>query len=192
MWFASVLPHIIDKRCGVQAPLGSRLGRFAMDWPELIGRSLLDYGGYYYMSFVGHYGWGGGPKGDLHFPLAPWMYWTGLAMLGFAIWQALTASVRLTATVRIWLTVSAAASVLLTFLAMYVTCTGQNQMTVAGVQGRYFVPPLFALAGAVGGLLATRAPGVQQRFYVMLLSAWVIACTVAMLRDASRLYGHLA
>jgi hypothetical protein len=190
LWFAETLPSIIDRRCLAAASLSSRLGTFATDWPGLMTRSLSDRGLYYYGSFVGHYGWGNGLGGDLHFPLPLWIYGVAPLMLGLASWQDLTADVRLTATIRLSLASSAIISTLLMFFAFYVACNGPGQTIIPGIQGRYFVPPLFALAAAVGGLLAGRARRMQH-VYILPLSAWVIACSTAMVVDASRLYDHI-
>jgi hypothetical protein len=190
LWFAEVLPSILDKRCQVSVPLSSRLENFSFNWPSLIGRSLMERGLYYYASLVGHYGWGDGLGGDLHFPLPLWIYGTALSMLGFAAWQDLTADAHVTAAIRLSLASGAMMATLLMFLAFYIACNAAGQTVIPGIQGRYFVPPLFALAASVGGLLAGRTRG-PQPFYSFILSAWVIACATVIVLDASRLYRHI-
>ena len=69
---------------------------------------------------------------------------------------------------------------------MYVTCRGPLQ-TVAGVQGRYFVPALFAIAPAISGL-APAAGDRLKTWFPALLGVWVTACVIGMSVEAQILY----
>jgi hypothetical protein len=190
-WFIVVIPSTVDRRCGSVAPLSTNLINFAIEWPTLIGRSLAERYVYYYGSFVGHYGWGDGLYGDLHFPLPLWIYGTAFSMLGLAVWQDLTAADRLAPSLRLSLAASALGSVLLMFLGLYAACAVPSQTVVTGVQGRYFIPAVIAFGTALSGLFAGRAR-LPNQIYLFVLVLWVTACTSTMLVDASRLYGPLS
>jgi uncharacterized membrane protein len=188
LWAASIVTQVRDLRCPAVGSLPPRLATFALHWPALIGRTLEERSAYFYASFIGHYGWGDALGGQLASPLPMWMYLTAPALLCSALWQDLVARTTLDAMTRVSLALGASGSILLTFFAMYVACTVTTQPTIAGVQGRYFVPALFALAAAVAGL-AKGAPSYPRAYFVA-LSAWVVAGASTMIADAYRFYPH--
>lgn len=187
LWVIAVVPSTVDLRCGVTGPIGPKLRDFALAWPMLIGRTLSARAAYFFGSFVGDYGWGDGPGGHMAAPLPAWIYGSTLLLLCLALWRDLVTRARLSPVLRLSLAVSAICSILLIFLAMAIGCTVPNQAIIAGVQGRYFVPPLFALAPAIRGLAAGRS-SVHPTFYIGILTIWVVACVVTMLLAAPHLY----
>ena len=188
LWAASIVTQVHDLRCPAVGSLPPRLATFALHWPALIGRTLEERSTYLYASFIGHYGWGDALGGQIATPLPMWMYLTAPALLCLALWQDLVARTTLDTPMRLSLALGASGSILLTFFAMYVACTVTTQPTIAGVQGRYFVPALFAFAAAIGGL-AKGGPS-YPRAYLVGLSVWVIACASTMIADAYRFYPH--
>ena len=167
LWGLMITSEVVELRCGAGgSPIGPRLAAFATGWPWLIGHSFADRGTYYLLSFIGHYGWGDGPNGRMSYPLPLWMYVSALALLGIALRNDVRTRASLDRLTRLSLTVGAAGVVLITFLAMYVTCRGPLQ-TIAGVQGRYFVPALFAIAPSdprprAGGEMGSRPRGSRR------------------------------
>jgi hypothetical protein len=76
---------------------------------------------------------------------------------------------------------------LVTFLAMYVACVAPSSSAIAGVQGRYFVPALIAVAPALSGLRP--GPGDRlQALFPWVLGVWVAACVAGMSGQAHLLY----
>jgi hypothetical protein len=86
---------------------------------------------------------------------------------------------------------SAFCLVILTFMAMYVACTSPHGTIIGGVQGRYFVPAVFALGASISGLGTHMARSPSARLHLSLLVIWVGASSMTMTVDAWRLYGHL-
>lgn len=187
LWTLTIVGQVTDLRCTGGGPLGQRLVGFAGEWPWLIGHSLTDRGTYYFTSFIGHYGWGDGPNGRLSYLLPLWMYVSAVSLLVIALRNDIRTPASLERPVRWSLAAGAAGVVLVTFLAMYVACRGPLPNVIGGVQGRYFVPALFAVAPAVSGL----APSPRDRLaslFPVLLGVWVIACVIAMSLEAQALY----
>jgi hypothetical protein len=191
IWVMAILPSITERRCGDVGTLGPKLQTFALQWPLLIGSSFEQRAGYYYVSLVGHYGWGDGRTGIIGTPMPTWVYLTALPLFVIALCRDLFAPFQLSAILRISLVVGGFCSVWLTFLAMYVSCTVPGEAVIAGVQGRYFVTALFAIAPAVGGLLARARPHVLERVYPPLITGWTVACTATMLISSPQLYTSL-
>ena len=81
---------------------------------------------------------------------------------------------------RLTLVGAAAVSLVLTFLAMFTVCTQASATLVAGIQGRYFVPMLMALAPAVAGLLPLRGT-LLPKIYLVLLSLTAMATVAGLL-----------
>lgn len=188
LWVATRTPLIVDHRCAALGSLAPRVETFAFDWPLLIGRTLSERSLYFYASFVGHYGWSDAMRGQIANPLPLWIYLSALPLLCFGLWQDLAARVAVDPIIRLSLAAGAVGSLLLTFFAMYVACTGASQPIIVGIQGRYFVPAVFALAPALAGLARGRTS--WPRVYHGLLAIWVIACTTTMIADAFRFYPH--
>jgi hypothetical protein len=188
LWTLMVMGQIVELRCGGGGgSIGARLAAFATGWPSLIGHSLADRGMFYFLSFVGHFGWGDGPRGVIHYPLPPWMYLCAPVLLAIAVHNDVRTPAALAWPLRLSLAVGATMVVLITFLAMYVACRGPESNVIAGVQGRYFVPALFAIAPAISGLAP---PGGDrlQRLLPILLAIWVAASVLAMSLEARLLY----
>jgi len=192
VWMLTILPSITEQRCGDLGKVGPKLQTFAFHWPQLIGNSFVDRGLYYYVSFIGHYGWGDGRIGMAGAPMPMWLYGTALALFAFAVWKDLVSPFKLPAILRVSLVLSAAFSLLLTFLAMYVGCTAFGRPVIDGVQGRYFVTVLFALAPAVSGLLSRHSSGNLERPYLTSIAAWSLASIAVMLINSAQLYGTLS
>jgi hypothetical protein len=187
LWTLMIMGQVVELRCGANGdPIGPRLVAFASGWPWLIGHSLADRGGYYFLSFIGHYGWGDGPNGRLSYPLPLWMYVSAIALLAIALRNDVRAPASLDRLARLSLAAGAAGVVLITFLAMYVTCRGPLQ-TIIGVQGRYFVPALLAIAPAISGLAPSAGDRLKSLFPI-LLGIWVAACVLGMSLEARLLY----
>jgi Predicted membrane protein (DUF2142) len=191
IWVLTVLSSIADLRCGNLGEAAPKLQTFALRWPQLVGQSFGDHAVYYYVSFIGHYGWGDGRTGIIGTPMPSWVYLTALPLFAAAACRDLLAPVRLPAILRISLLLSAFFSVLLTFLAMYVGCTASGQSVIGGVQGRYFVTALFAVGLAIGGLLSGHRSLNLDRPYLTLITVWSLACTATMLINSAQLYGSL-
>ncbi|MDB5694189.1 MAG: hypothetical protein JWO81_3252, partial [Alphaproteobacteria bacterium] len=188
LWTLMIMGQVVELRCGADGgPIGPRLVAFASGWPWLIGHSLADRGPYYFLSFIGHYGWGDGPNGHLSYPLPLWMYVSAIALLAIGLRNDVRTPASLERLVRLSLATGAAGIVLITFLAMYVTCRGPLPTVIGGVQGRYFVPALLAIAPAVSGLAPSARDRLQSLFPI-LLGVWVTACVIAMSLDAQALY----
>ncbi|HEX4738941.1 MAG TPA: DUF2142 domain-containing protein [Allosphingosinicella sp.] len=186
-WALMITTQVVELRCGAGgSPIAPRLAAFATGWPWLIGHSFADRGVYYFTSFIGHYGWGDGPNGRLSYLLPPWMYVSAVALLMIGLRNDVRTPARLDRLARLSLAAGAAGVVLITFLAMYVACRGPLQ-TISGVQGRYFVPALFAIAPAISGL-APAARDRLQSLFPILLGVWVTACVIAMSLQAQMLY----
>jgi hypothetical protein len=187
-WTLIIMAHMVDTRCGGgTSPLGARLAAFATGWPSLIGHSLADKGAYYFLSFIGHFGWGDGPGGSLQHPLPLWMYASATALIILAIRNDVRTRATLDLTARLSLAAGAATVILVTFLAMYVACVAPSASTIAGVQGRYFVPALIAIAPALSGL----RPGPRDRLqalFPLVLAVWAAACVLGMSLHAHMLY----
>ncbi|HEX5182704.1 MAG TPA: DUF2142 domain-containing protein [Allosphingosinicella sp.] len=189
LWMLAIVGQVVDLRCGVDSgPLGPRLAAFATGWPGLVGHSLADRGTYYFMSLVGEFGWGDGPNGHLPHPLPLWAYVCVIPLLIVAIRNDARAPARLDRLVRLSLAGGAAAVVLITFLALYVACRGPVPTIIGGVQGRYFVPALFAIAPAISGLAPSATKDRLQSLFPVLLGIWVTACMIEMMRAAPLLY----
>ncbi len=88
---------------------------------------------------------------------------------------------------RLSLVLGAAGVVLITFMAMYVACREPMPTVINGVQGRYFVPALFAIAPAISGLAPSPRDRLQGLFPI-LVGAWVAACVIGMSFAAQALY----
>jgi hypothetical protein len=189
-WVLAILPSITDNRCGNLGELAPKLFSFASGWPLLIGRTIVDRFPYYYGSFVGNYAWGDGPGGNLGIAMPDWIYVTSLPVLALAIRHDLVSRTTLSPLLRLSLGASALISVWLTFLAMYVGCTVSGGGVIGGVQGRYFVPSLFAGAAAISGLAAGRSSS-WPNLYPRLLIAWVATCAITMMANATQLFGNL-
>jgi hypothetical protein len=184
VWVLARLPSITDTRCGNLGSVELKLSAYAFEWPQLIGRTFVDRAAYYYVSFVGHYGWGDGRIGIIGSPMPIWIYLTALPLFMIAFCRDLFSRYQLRAALRISLTVSAFFSLWLTFLAMYVGCTVPGQTVIGGVQGRYFVTMLFAIAPALAGLLPRKDAQILDRLFPALLIAWSVACTATILVSA--------
>ncbi|MEA3004441.1 MAG: hypothetical protein QOH81_3229 [Sphingomonadales bacterium] len=188
LWTLTIMGQMVDLRCGADgSPIGPRLISFASGWPWLIGHSFIERGPYYFLSFIGHYGWGDGPNGRLTQPLPLWMYVSAIALLAVALRNDVRTPASLERSVRLSLAAGGAAVVLITFLAMYVACRGPLPTVIGGVQGRYFVPALFAIAPAISGL-APAARDRLQSLFPILLGVWLTACVIAMSLEAQLLY----
>jgi Predicted membrane protein (DUF2142) len=189
LWTLALVGQVVDLRCGGEGgPIGARLAAFATEWPFLIGHSFVARGAFYFLSFVGHYGWGDGPRGLIDHPLPMWMYVSAAAVLVVALRNDVRTAAPIDRAERLSLVAGAAAAVLVTFLAMYVACRTPEATVIAGVQGRYFVPAMFAVAVAAGGL----APSARDRLvalFPVLLTGWASACVAAMAWQAQSLYG---
>ena len=186
LWVLITLPSVSDLRFHAGGSVTQKLVAFASNWPLLVGRTLSDRANYFYASFVGHYVWGNPPT-YLGLAMPGWIYATALLLLAFAVWQDLATPASLPSSVRLSLVLGAGCSILLTFLAMYIGCTAANDTIITGIQGRYFVPPLFAIGAAIGGLAAGRARSYPALFSRLVI-AWVAACTTAMLVNSTQLY----
>ena len=191
VWMIAVLPSVTDLRCGDLGGLGLKLRTFASQWPLLIGRTFDDRSLYYYISFVGHYGWGDGRIGTIGTPMPGWVYSSAILLFGIAFCQDLFSQFQLSALFRLSLLLGALCSVLLTFFAMYVGCTNVSRSVIGGVQGRYFVTPLFAIAPAIGGLASSGGIRWRQGLFWLLVFAWVAACTATMIANSTQLYVEL-
>jgi hypothetical protein len=191
LWMIAVYPSLTELRCGDLGRLSPKLRTFASQWPLLIGRAFDHRGLYYFISFVGHYGWGDGRIGMIGTPMPNWIYASAILLFGFALCQDLFSHFRLSAILRLSLVVAAACSVLLTFFAMYVGCTNISQSVIEGVQGRYFVTVLFAIAPAISGLASGSEVRWPERSFWLLICAWVTACTATMIADSAHLYTGL-
>jgi hypothetical protein len=186
-WTLMITNQVVELRCGAGgSPIGPRLVAFASGWPWLIGHSLADRGTYYFMSFIGHYGWGDGPNARLPNPLPAWMYLSVVPLFVIALRNDVRTPASLDRLARLSLAAGAAGVVLITFLAMYVACRGPLQ-TITGVQGRYFVPALFAVAPAISGLAPLARDRLKSLFPIP-LAIWVTACVIAMSLEARVLY----
>jgi hypothetical protein len=187
LWTLLITNQVVELRCGAGgSPIAPRLAAFATGWPWLIGHSFADRGTYYFLSFIGHYGWGDGPNARLPNLLPVWMYLSTVALLIIAIRNDVRTPASLDRLVRLSLAAGAAGVVLITFLAMYVACRGPLQ-TITGVQGRYFVPALFAIAPAISGLAPLARDRLRSLFPIP-LGVWTAACVIGMSLDAQALY----
>ena len=187
-WTLLVLRQIVDLRCGGGGAPGPRMAEFALAWPRLIGTSLAEHGSYYLTSFIGHFGWGDGPNGRFSYALPSWMYISTLALLPIAVRNDVRAAAAPDRLERASLFAGAALLVLITFLAMFVACRASPTGSIAGVQGRYFLPALLALAPALSGLAPAAARDRLHSAFPILLSVWTAACTAGMALEAQRLY----
>lgn len=187
LWVVTILPSLTDLRSGNVGATGPKLTHFVFAWPNLIGNSLNQQALLLYGGFVGHYAWGNAPIGYLGIPLPAWIYATALPILGLAAWEDLVTAATISPVVRLSLLASTACSVILTFLAMYLGCTKPDQTVIMGMQGRYFVTPLFAVGPAIAGLASARAKPTLELYYI-LVALWTAACTITMVGHSAQLY----
>jgi uncharacterized membrane protein len=187
-WITAIVSSMTDLRCGHVGSAGSKLREFAVHWPALVAQGFAQHGTYYFVSFVGHFGWGDARTGIIGPPLPAWVYLAALPILAVAICRDLFSPAPVGAVQRIALAASALGAALLTFFAMYVSCTPTGASDIGGVQGRYFVPVLIALGPAIGGLFSEGRSVDLDRAYVALVISWVVACTALMAIASHQLY----
>jgi uncharacterized membrane protein len=187
-WFLTVYPLVVDLRCGELGSMTSKLYSFALRWPSLIGRTVLLYAPQYVSSFIGHYGRGEGPAGQFY-PMPSWILLTSVSLFGWAVWLDVKAKVALSPLSRIFLITASSGVVLLIFLAMYVGCTSPRDTAIFGVQGRYFVPAVFALAPAMSGVMPTRTK--FPTWFAATAAVWVAVCVLEMVMAVPELYGDI-
>jgi uncharacterized membrane protein len=184
-WFATVMPLIVDLRCGPTGTLGSKAATFAFQAPQLIGNSLLLKWRYYYGSFVGELGWGNGPAGIFE-QLPTWIYVAAGLMLVFALAQDMTATLSLTLPDRALLLSTSLIISLGVFFSMYLVCTKPDSSWIGGVQGRYFVTPALICGIAFAGLL--HFPRFPRRVYPVCLYLFLSAGFATLVYEGIRLY----
>lgn len=187
-WFISVLPSIVDLRCGEIGARGGKVATFALHWPELIGRSILAHHAYYLASFIGELGWGNGPLSFLDQPLPTWAYMAAAGMLGLAYLQDKSSPPRLPIDVRILLFFLAMVMFVLVFFAMYAGCTSRGAAIIGGVQGRYFVPSIIAIAPALAGAEPHHAPAKGNHHFAPVLVIWCVADLAMLCLQAKAIY----
>jgi uncharacterized membrane protein len=187
-WTLWVVPQIHDDRClGEKGGLAAKALAFIIDMPSLIVSTLAEHGSFYFFSFVAHYGFGGGPIGEIGSPMPGPVYSLAIFLLAWAIRVDLASRFHLPRVDRALLVCSACLVILVTFFAMYVACTAASTNVIAGVQGRYFIPALFAVAPAIAGMMNKNRAWPWQPF-VLALILWVVACVAIMVLQAPGLY----
>ena len=173
LWVGWALTHTVDLRVVRAQSTGQLLQVYATDptaFVQVVLRSLRDpvLGKFYAESFIGILGWL-----DTRLPdIAYGALWVGLGVSavltlpGTPLHRALMG--------RLLLLLAAAGSAALVFLALLVTWTPHPALTVAGVQGRYFIVPALVLAYAIG---ASHQPAGPR----WLFNGWLAVFTVASL-----------
>lgn len=187
LWVLTIMPAITDLRSGSVGAMGPKLETFALQWPSLVWNTFIAMGPQFYGGLVGHYAWGNAPVGYLGIPFPGWIYLTAAPLLCLGIREDLVSKVTLSSLVRSSLAVSASISILLMLLAMYLGCTKPGASVIMGMQGRYFVTPLFTLGAAVAGLRHGRAKSMNGT-YLKVLALWALLCTLTMVLQAPGLY----
>jgi Predicted membrane protein (DUF2142) len=190
-WVLTIMPAITDLRSGNVGPMGPKLMTFALQWPYLLWHSFSGQAGLLYGGLIGHYAWGNAPVAYLGIPLPDWIYLSAPALFVFALRQDLIARASLPPLTRTSLAASAVISILLIFLAMYLGCTKPGAAVIMGMQGRYFVIPLFALGAAVAGLLVNTTTTKANGLFGKVLPVWVLLCTITMALQGPALYAGL-
>jgi hypothetical protein len=187
-WFISILPLIVDLRCGEVGARSGKIAAFVLHWPELIGRSILAHHAYYLASFIGELGWGNGPLSFLDRALPTWAYMAAAGMLGLAYIEGKSSPSRLSFDVRILLFFIAIIMILLVFFAMYAGCTSPGAVTIGGVQGRYFVPSIVAIAPALAGAPSHRARAQGSHHFPLILVIWCVVDLTMLCFQAKAIY----
>ena len=187
-WILWVLPQINDDRClGEKGGLAARVFAFVLNLPSVLFSTLAEHGDFYFYSLVAHYGFGDGPLGEIGSPMPGIMYSFALFLLAWAVRVDVATETQLPRLHRVLLFGSAALVMLVTFFAMFVACTAANSDVIAGVQGRYFIPALFAVAPAIAGTMHPKHAW-SWRPLVVALFLWVPACVAIMLSQVTVLY----
>jgi len=151
-WWASVLPYVRDARTPVTGTFAEKTIQFAVYWPTMIAQTLAERGQFYLATFVGEMGYGDARSGQFY-ALPLWSY----AIAGLIIALGLAAlgdrhfrSGRATTAVHALTGLAVIGGI---FLSLAAGCTNLGEMTIQGVQGRYFMIPLAVLAAAGAGAL---------------------------------------
>jgi uncharacterized membrane protein len=187
-WTLWALPQVTENRCqGDKGSIVDKAASFALHLPTILQQSFAEHGDFYFYSLIAHYGFADGPRGMIPYPMPAPVYAVAIFLLAWAIRIDLTRGGRLPAGSRLLLSGSAIAMMLVTFFAMYVACTAYGSFVVAGVQGRYFIPSLFALAPVIAGTLGQHHTW-PWRPYAVGLTLWVSGCVALMLIAAPGLY----
>lgn len=155
-WIGYALLNTVDLRVTRTHGTGELLRYYAMrpgSFVQVIENSLADpaLSRFYADSFIGILGWLDTRLPAFAYPLL----WAGLAVCAAATLAAASPREQLAA--RLLVLAAAAASAMMVFLALLVTWTVHPAVTVAGVQGRYFVVPAIMAAYALGAPDAQRA-----------------------------------
>lgn len=187
-WVLWAMSRIVDTRCtGEAVTLFGKATTFAINLPALLIDSFAQHGTFYLFGIMAHYGYGEGPSGFLASLMPPPIYPVGLLLLAWAIRIDLAEGKSLPRSTRALLALTALGMVVITFFAMYVVCTAGGTNVIAGVQGRYFIPALFALAPAVAGTLGSKHVWPWRQF-ALGMGLWVGTCLALMLLAAPGLY----
>jgi hypothetical protein len=190
-WFAMTLPFVVDLRCGALGSSAAKAVNFALNGPILIWRSIAERYVYYFASFIGELGWGNGPASYLDKPLPLWTYTAAVTMIGLAGLHDRTGSRGLSTGLRSMLFIVAIAMTIMVFFAMYAGCTGALQATIGGVQGRYFIPSVVAIAPAIARMPVDRPGSWTSLFFPGALALWCIANFATLCIEGHELYGRL-
>lgn len=159
-WIAFALRSTIDTRVArvhTTTDIVLTYLQHPLEFAALLGRTLTEGAlvRFYVESFMGKLGW-------LDAPLAPMhligLYLALLFFLGISLWSWASRARPGHAGTHLLLTGTALASVLLAFAALAVTWNDYPAQTIQGLQGRYFILPLFLAACALWHPAPASAP----------------------------------
>ncbi len=150
LWTLFALKSTIDTRVARAHSTAEIISLYLQDPGEfflVIERTLTHpvLQGVYIKSLVGVLGWLDAPITDAQMNM---VYLGLLLLLALSIWQLLTSSIRAPGVRALFLAI-AACSILITFAALAATWNDYPAQVITGLQGRYFILPLFMAACAL-------------------------------------------
>lgn len=164
-WQAHVASHFVDVRITLESPPARILGLFRdpMSFLHLLVRSFEAYGGFYLESMIGRLGWL-----DIRLP-------TGTLTMGLTLLMAAFVADgleknTLSAPARAMFALAIIAYVMGTIVLLWAAWTPPGSLLLFGVQGRYFIPMLPAIAMILGTQAGTGRPAlIASRVFTGLL-----------------------
>lgn len=164
-WQAHVAGHFVDVRISLESPPARILGLFRDPMPflNLLIRSFEAYGGFYLESMIGRLGW-------LDIRLPAGTITMGLTLLMAAFVADGLEKNTLSAPARAMFALTIIAYAMGSIVLLWAAWTPPGSLLLFGVQGRYFVPMLPAIAMILGTRAGTGRPAlIASRVFTGLL-----------------------
>ena len=184
-WWIAVLPMMRDLRCNWNGDLPDKMEIFLGNGVGLILNSFFSHGAYYFMTFVGELGYGQAPQ-SLFFKLPDWIYIFASVVLLLAVVRAISGNVEFKLSDRVAFAGLAILIVVGIFFSMSAVCTAAGSKDIAGVQGRYFMAPLWLSTLAICGI--GRDLKIIERIFQPLATIFVLSSFTLLLLEGQRIY----